>query len=142
MLIEFIKAIAFGIIEGICEWLPVSSTGHIILLGDILSFDAASELGDGFAEAYYEMFDFVIQLGAIMAVVVLYFGNLNFFSRKKSREEKAEIFSLIGKLIIASIPAGIIFIATAKDTNSSRDSTSTTDRIPSWTITARTADST
>ena len=111
MLIEFIKAIAFGIIEGICEWLPVSSTGHIILLGDILSFDAASDLGDGFAEAYSEMFDFVIQLGAIMAVVVLYFGKLNFFSRKKSREEKAEIFSLIGKLIVASIPAGIIFIA-------------------------------
>ena len=114
MLVDFIKAIIFGIIEGICEWLPVSSTGHIILLGDLLSFEAVSGEGAEFAAAYSEMFDFVIQLGAIMAVVFLYFGRLNFLSRDKSRGEKREIFSLIGRLIVASIPAGVIFIVADK----------------------------
>ena len=114
MLVDFIKAIIFGIIEGICEWLPVSSTGHIILFEELLSFESAGALGAEFAAAYSEMFDFVIQLGAIMAVVFLYFGRLNFLSGAKSREEKREIFSLIGRLFAASIPAGVIFIVADK----------------------------
>ena len=114
MLVDFIKAIIFGIIEGICEWLPISSTGHIILLEELLAFESAGELGEEFAAAYSEMFDFVIQLGAIMAVAVLYFGRVNFLSGSKSREEKREIFSLIGKLLVASIPAAVIFIVADK----------------------------
>ena len=114
MLVDVIKAIIFGIIEGRCEGLPVSSTGHIILLGDLLSFEAVSGKGAEFAAAYSEMFDFVIQLGAIMAVVFLYFGRLNFLSRAKSRGEKREIFSLLGRLVVASIPAGVIFVVADK----------------------------
>ena len=75
MIIEILKAILFGIIEGITEWLPVSSTGHIILLDEFVKLNVS--------EAFMEMFEVVIQLGAILAVIVLFFQKLNPFSLKK-----------------------------------------------------------
>ena len=72
---EFLKALLFGIVEGITEWLPVSSTGHLILLDEFVKLDVSP--------AFYEMFQVVIQLGAIMSVIVLFFHKLNPFSPKK-----------------------------------------------------------
>ena len=77
-MLDIIKVIILGIVEGITEWLPVSSTGHLILVGDLLAPSMSAE--------FMEMFNVVIQLGAIMAVVVLYFHKLNPFSPKKSRK--------------------------------------------------------
>ena len=68
--IEILKAMIFGVVEGITEWLPVSSTGHLILLDEFLKLDVAGGLGSAFAEEYMSMFEVVIQLGAILAVVV------------------------------------------------------------------------
>lgn len=98
MLIEILKAVVFGIVEGICEWLPISSTGHLILLEELISLDISSnkELNLQF----HSMFDVVIQLGAILAVIMLYFDKLNPFKRKN--------MSLLVKLIIATLPAAII----------------------------------
>ena len=100
MLIEILKAIIFGIVEGICEWLPISSTGHLILLEELITLDISSnaELNLQFRS----MFDVVIQLGAILAVIILYFERLNPFKRKN--------LPLLGKLIIATLPAAIIGI--------------------------------
>ena len=110
MLIEFLKAVLFGIVEGICEWLPVSSTGHIILLDEFLKLDVAGGLGATFAEEYMSMFEVVIQLGAILAVVVMFFSKLNPFAPSKSREEKMGTWSLWFKVAVASIPAALIGI--------------------------------
>ena len=102
MLIEILKAIIFGIIEGICEWLPISSTGHLILLEELIELNVSSnaELNLQFRS----MFDVVIQLGAILAVIVLYFDKLNPLKRKN--------LPLLVKLILATLPAAIIgFIA-------------------------------
>lgn len=74
------KAIILGIIEGITEWLPISSTGHLILVDEFIKLDLSKD--------FMEMFNVVIQLGAIMAVVILYFHKLNPFSPKKNGEEK------------------------------------------------------
>lgn len=100
MLIEILKAIIFGIVEGICEWLPISSTGHLILLEELITLDISSnaELNLQFRS----MFDVVIQLGAILAVIILYFERLNPFKRKN--------LPLLGKIIIATLPAAIIGI--------------------------------
>ena len=73
--LEIIKAVIFGVVEGITEWLPVSSTGHLILLDEFLRLNIAPELGATFADEYMSMFEVVIQLGAILAVVVMFFGN-------------------------------------------------------------------
>ena len=73
-LIEILKSLLFGIVEGITEWLPISSTGHLILLDSFLNINVAPELGDAFLKEYREMFQVVIQLGAILAVLVLFFG--------------------------------------------------------------------
>ncbi len=99
---EILKAVILGIVEGITEWLPVSSTGHMILVDEFLQLDTSAE--------FKEMFLVVIQLGAILAVVVLYFHKLNPFSPKKTRQEKQETMSLWYKVIIACIPAGVIGI--------------------------------
>lgn len=107
---EIIKAIIFGIVEGITEWLPVSSTGHLILLDEFLRLNIAPELGSSFADEYMSMFEVVIQLGAILAVVVMFFGKLNPFSPKKSAEEKKSTWSLWFKVIFASIPAALVGI--------------------------------
>ena len=78
MLVEILKAILFGIVEGITEWLPVSSTGHMILLEQFVKLNVTPE--------FWKMFLVVIQLGAIMAVVVLYFKKLNPFALSKTKE--------------------------------------------------------
>ena len=78
VILEILKAILFGIVEGITEWLPVSSTGHLILLEKFLPL--------GISEAFYEMFQVVIQLGAILAVVLLFFQKLNPFCPKNLRD--------------------------------------------------------
>lgn len=97
---EIIKAAILGIIEGVTEWLPISSTGHMILADEFIRLNVS--------DAFKEMFLVVIQLGAILAVLVLYFHKLNPFSPKKSAEEKKETFSLWGKVIVACIPAAVI----------------------------------
>ena len=113
-MIEILKAIIFGVIEGITEWLPVSSTGHLILLDELLSLNVAPELGGAFAEEYMSMFEVVIQLGAIFAVVVMFFGKLNPFALSKSSEQKKATWVLWLKVIIASIPAAFVGIVVDK----------------------------
>lgn len=98
--IEVLKAIAQGIVQGITEWLPVSSTGHILLLDAVWKMDAS--------EAFFDVFKVIIQLGSIMAVVVLYFHKLNPFSRKKTKEERKDTWILWSKVLVASIPAAIV----------------------------------
>ena len=108
--LEIIKAIIFGVVEGITEWLPVSSTGHLILLDEFLKLNVAGGFGSTFAEEYMSMFEVVIQLGAIMAVVVMFFGKLDPFAPSKSAAEKRGTWSLWFKVIVASIPAALIGI--------------------------------
>ncbi|NLJ32086.1 MAG: undecaprenyl-diphosphate phosphatase, partial [Clostridiales bacterium] len=100
IVLEIIKAVVLGIVEGITEWLPISSTGHMILTNQLMPMN--------FPDAFKEMFLVVIQLGAIMAVVVLYFGKLNPFSGKKTAMQKKETWSMWGKVLVACVPAGII----------------------------------
>lgn len=97
---DIIKVIILGIVEGITEWLPVSSTGHLILVGDLLA--------PSMSEKFMEMFNVVIQLGAIMAVVVIYFHKLNPFSPKKTQRQKLLTWQMWIKVLIASVPAGIV----------------------------------
>lgn len=99
-MLDVIKVIILGIIEGITEWLPVSSTGHLILAGDLLK--------PGMSDAFMEMFNVVIQLGAIIAVVVLYFHKLNPFARSKSQKEKMLTWQIWIKVFIACVPAAVI----------------------------------
>ena len=100
MFIEILKAILFGIVEGITEWLPVSSTGHLILLDEFVKLDVSKE--------FYEMFQVVIQLGAILAVLVLFFHKLNPFSGKKAEVEKKQTWSLWFKVVVAVIPSAAL----------------------------------
>ena len=97
---DILKTILFGIVEGITEWLPISSTGHLLILqsmvGEIISHD------------FMEMFDVVIQLGAILAVFVIYFNKLNPFSSKKTAIEKQNTINLWIKVIVACLPAAVI----------------------------------
>ena len=97
---EILKASLFGIVEGITEWLPISSTGHLILLNEFLTLNVS--------EAFLEMFDVVIQLGAILAVIVLFFHKLNPFAPSKSRAEKNQTWNLWFKVIAAIIPSGVV----------------------------------
>ena len=106
--LEIIKAILFGVVEGITEWLPVSSTGHLILLDEFLKLNVGGELGATFAEEYMSMFEVVIQLGAILAVVVTFFRKLNPFAPSKSKEEKKSTWVLWLKVAFASIPAALV----------------------------------
>ena len=99
-MLEILKAVLFGIIEGITEWLPISSTGHLILLEEIVSLQVS--------EAFYEMFQVVIQLGAILAVVLLFFHKLNPFSPKKTEKQKTMTWSLWFKVISAVLPSAVI----------------------------------
>ena len=99
-MLDLLKVIFLGIVEGITEWLPVSSTGHLILVGDLLSPSMSDE--------FMEMFNVVIQLGAIMAVVVLYFHKLNPFSPKKTQKQKMLTWQMWIKVLIASVPAAVI----------------------------------
>lgn len=99
-IITYLKVLLLGIIEGITEWLPISSTGHMILVNEFIKLDVSAE--------FWEMFEVVIQLGAIFAVIVLYFNKLNPFAPKKTGEEKRDTWTLWVKVLIASLPAAII----------------------------------
>ncbi len=96
--IEFLKIVFLGIVEGITEWLPISSTGHMILANDFIG-------NTGFTSS--DLFLYVIQLGAIMAVVTLYFNRLNPFSPKKTKEEKSGIWQMWFKVIAGCLPAAV-----------------------------------
>ncbi|MBQ8356498.1 MAG: undecaprenyl-diphosphate phosphatase [Clostridia bacterium] len=97
---EILTAVLFGILEGVTEWLPISSTGHLILLDRVLEMPLRP--------AVLELFEVVIQLGAILAVVVLFWHRLNPFSRKKSKAERGETFALWGKVLLATLPAAVV----------------------------------
>lgn len=97
---ELLKAIFLGIVEGITEWLPISSTGHMILVEEFIQLNASA--------AFKEMFFVVIQLGAIMAVVILYFHKLNPFSSKKSRHEKKDTIKIWYKVMAGVLPAAVL----------------------------------
>lgn len=99
-LIEIIKAAVLGIIQGITEWLPISSTGHLILFDQIWPMASSSE--------FFEVFKVVIQFGSILAVLVLFFHKLNPFSPRKSRQEKRETYNLWKKVIVGCIPIIIV----------------------------------
>ena len=99
-MIEILKAVLFGIVEGITEWLPISSTGHLILLEKLIQLDVT--------EAFYELFQVVIQLGAIGAVLVLFFHKLNPFSLKKTEIQKKNTWILWLKVVIAVLPSAVL----------------------------------
>ena len=100
--IELFKAALFGLVEGVTEWLPISSTGHMLLLDEFVTLDVS--------EDFWNMFLVVIQLGAILAVCLLYFGRLNPFSGKKTAEEKRDTWVLWAKIVVACIPAAVVGI--------------------------------
>ena len=100
---EILKAILFGIVEGITEWLPVSSTGHMILLDEFIHLKVSPE--------FYEMFQVVIQLGAILAVILLFFHKLNPFSPKKDGTQKKDTWILWGKVVLAVLPSAVLGLA-------------------------------
>ncbi len=101
-MLEILKAILFGIVEGVTEWLPVSSTGHLILLNEFINLDVAP--------AFQSMFDVVIQLGAILAVIVLFWNKLDPIFVKKTKEEKQQTWQLWFKVCLAIIPSGVVGI--------------------------------
>ncbi len=98
--IEFLKALFLGIVEGITEWLPISSTGHLILVNEFMGQD------QGFFET--DLFLYGIQLGAILAIVTLYFRKLNPFAPSKTKEEKGSTWQMWFKVIVACLPAAVI----------------------------------
>ena len=97
---DLIKTVILGVVEGLTEWLPISSTGHMILVDEFIKLNVTKQ--------FMDMFLVVIQLGAILAVVVLNFEKLNPFSSWKSRQEKRDTVELWKKVIVATLPAGII----------------------------------
>lgn len=101
---EVFRAVVYGILEGITEWLPVSSTGHMILLSAIPGFNLNSKYGSNF----WNLFLVIIQLGAICAVIMKYFKRLNPLSRKLSKDDRKSIWKMWLKIIIACIPAGVV----------------------------------
>ena len=102
MILELLKAVLFGIVEGITEWLPISSTGHMILLNEFIHLQVSP--------AFYELFEVVIQLGAILAVILLFFHKLNPFSPKKNAPQKRNTWRLWFKVVLAVLPSAVIGI--------------------------------
>lgn len=100
MFLEYLKVLILGIVEGITEWLPISSTGHMILVENFLKLNVSHD--------FWEMFLVVIQLGAILAVCVIYFHKLNPFSSKKTLQEKKNTWSIWYKVVIGCLPAALI----------------------------------
>ncbi|MDD6466842.1 MAG: undecaprenyl-diphosphate phosphatase [Erysipelotrichaceae bacterium] len=98
-MLEIIKAILLGIIQGITEWLPISSTGHMILFNEIFPMELSTE--------FVNLFLVVIQFGSILAVLILYFHKLNPLSRKKSSQQKKDTWMLWAKVLVAAVPAAI-----------------------------------
>lgn len=99
-ILEFLKVIVFGIVEGFAEWLPISSTGHLIIINDIIPMNVSVE--------FQHLFMVVIQLGAILAVVVLFFHKLNPFTPSKSPKQKRAVLRLWLKILVACIPVGVV----------------------------------
>ena len=99
-MIEILKSILFGIVEGVTEWLPISSTGHLILLDELVQLNVSEE--------FKSMFDVVIQLGAILAVVVLFFHKLNPFAGDKTRAQRAGTWRLWGLVVLSILPSGVV----------------------------------
>ena len=97
---EYIKAVILGIIEGITEWLPISSTGHMILFDEFVKLNVS--------EGFKEIFFVVIQLGAILAVPILFSDKLWPFTKRKTKEDKSRVFSLWLKVIVGALPAAVI----------------------------------
>ncbi len=98
--LEIAKAALLGLVQGVTEWLPVSSTGHMILLDELMHLNVSA--------TFMNMFLVVVQLGSILAVIVLYFNRLNPFALSKSKRERKETIELWLKVFVASVPAGII----------------------------------
>ena len=107
-IIEIIKVIILGIVQGITEWLPISSTGHMIIIDSLLSMKVYAD--EVINKEFVDMFFVVIQLGSILAVLFLYFNKLNPFAKNKDEKEKVRTIRLWIKVLIASIPAGIVGI--------------------------------
>ena len=99
-MIEILKAVLFGIVEGVTEWLPISSTGHLILLNEFIRLNVSEE--------FSSMFDVVIQLGAILAVIVLFFRKLNPFDGRKKPAEKKQTWRLWFTVLLSIIPSGLV----------------------------------
>lgn len=99
-MLEIIKATIYGIVEGITEWLPISSTGHLILVDEFIKLNVTTE--------FMDMYRYVIQLGAILAVLVLFFHKLNPFSPRKSSHQKRQTWTLWGLVVLACIPSAVI----------------------------------
>ena len=114
MIFEYIKAIFLGIIEGVTEWLPVSSTGHIILFDELFPLTVGADVHPDFPSEFMSMFEVVIQLGAIMAVVVLFWDKLWPFSAKKTAIERKTVWRTWFKVCVASIPAAAVGIVLDK----------------------------
>lgn len=100
LFIELLKAALLGVVEGITEWLPISSTGHMILVEEFIQLSAS--------DAFKEMFFVVIQLGAILAVVLIYFHKLNPIAPSKTRQEKKDTMSIWYKVIVGVLPAAVL----------------------------------
>ena len=101
-MLELLKAVFFGIVEGITEWLPISSTGHLILLNEFISLDVS--------EQFFSMFEVVIQLGAIFAVVLLFWNEIWPFSTKEKNYIRQDTFIMWFKIVVACIPAAVVEI--------------------------------
>ncbi|MCP1640020.1 undecaprenyl-diphosphatase [Streptococcus gallinaceus] len=101
MFVELLKAILFGIVEGVTEWLPISSTGHLILIQEFINFKSVNA-------GFVSMFNVVIQLGAILAVMVIYFDRLNPFQAGKTEREVQLTWQLWAKVILAALPAAVL----------------------------------
>ena len=100
VVIELLKTAFIGLVEGVTEWLPVSSTGHMILVDEFVKLNVS--------EAFWNMFLVVVQLGAILAVCVLYFNKLNPWARSKDRAERAETWNTWGKILVGVVPAAVV----------------------------------
>lgn len=100
MLLELLKTVLIGLVQGVTEWLPVSSTGHMILLNELIHLNVT--------DAFWKLFEVVIQLGSILAVVVLYFTRLNPFAPSKDLQQKKDTWALWFKVIVAVIPSAVI----------------------------------
>ena len=107
MVLDIIRTVIMGLVEGISEWLPISSTGHMILVKQFLNGKDSFVSNSGFFDLYL----YVIQLGAIMAVVTLYFKKLNPFAPSKTKTEKCDTWNMWFKVIVGCIPAAVIGLA-------------------------------
>ena len=101
-MIEILKSILFGIVQGITEWLPISSTGHMILLNEFVTLDVTPE--------FWEMFKVVIQFGSILAVVLIFWGKLFPFDLKSKNIIKKDVMQMWFKVVVGCIPAGLLVV--------------------------------